>query len=120
MAMLNGSAGWGEAVVIAPWELYRAYGDERILADMWPAMVAWKERAATMARTGRHPDRIAARPEPAAHEAYLWDTGFHWGEWLAPGEQPADFGAFVAADKSDVATADLAHSAELMARIAES
>jgi alpha-L-rhamnosidase len=29
----------------------------------------------------------------------LWDTGFHWGEWLEPGFEIADFGAFVAADK---------------------
>jgi alpha-L-rhamnosidase len=48
----------------------------------------------------------------------LWDTGFHWGEWLAPGEEPTDFPAFVAADKADVATAFLAHSAGLTARIA--
>jgi alpha-L-rhamnosidase len=102
-----------------PWHLYRAYGDERILAEMWPAMVAWIGRAARMARTGRHPERAAARPVPAPHEAYLWDTGFHWGEWLAPGEEPVDFEAFVAADKADVATAYLAHSAGLMGRIAE-
>jgi alpha-L-rhamnosidase len=117
LSMLNGSAGWGDAVVIVPWHLYLAYGDERILAEMWPAMTAWIGRAATMARTGRHPERAAARPAP--HEAYLWDTGFHWGEWLAPGEEPTDFEAFVAADKSDVATAFLAHSAGLTARIAE-
>ena len=86
MAGLNGSAGWGDAAVIVPWELYRAYGDERILAEMWPAMTAWLARAERMARTGRHPDRAAARPTPAPHEKYLWDTGFHWGEWLEPGE----------------------------------
>ena len=36
--------------------------------------------------TQRHPARAARRPEPAPHEQYLWDTGFHWGEWLVPGE----------------------------------
>jgi alpha-L-rhamnosidase len=118
MAGLNGSAGWGDAVVIVPWELYRAYGDERILAETWPVMTAWVARAERIAATARHPGRAAARPSPAAHEKYLWDTGFHWGEWLAPGEEPHDFPAFVAADKSDVATAYLAHSAGLMARIA--
>jgi alpha-L-rhamnosidase len=118
VAALHGSAGWGDAVIAVPWELYRAYGDERILAEMWPAMVAWTARAERMARTRRHPDRVAARPVPAAHEEYLWDSGFHWGEWLAPGEEPAEFGAFVAADKSDVATAYLARGAGLMARIA--
>jgi hypothetical protein len=28
---LNGSAGWGDAIVIVPWELYRAYGDVQLL-----------------------------------------------------------------------------------------
>ena len=46
---------------------------------------AWLDRTERMARDGRHPCRVARRPEPAAHEQYLWDTGFHWGEWLVPG-----------------------------------
>ena len=36
---LNGSAGWGDAAVIVPWELYRAYGDRRLLEEQWPSMV---------------------------------------------------------------------------------
>jgi hypothetical protein len=52
------------------------------------------------------------------HERYLWDTGFHWGEWLEPGGAPADFGAFVQADKSEVATAYLYRSAATLVRIA--
>jgi alpha-L-rhamnosidase len=100
MAGLNGSAGWGDAVVIVPWELYRQYGDERILAEMWPAMRAWMDRTERM-----------------AHEC-LWDSGFHWGEWLVPGEEPLPFDAFLTADRSDVATAYFAYSARLMGRIA--
>jgi alpha-L-rhamnosidase len=100
MARLNGSAGWGDAVVIVPWELYRAYGDERILAEMWPAMVSWMDRTERMA------------------DSFLWNTGFHWGEWLVPDEEPLPFEAFLTADRSDVATAYFAHSARLMARIA--
>jgi alpha-L-rhamnosidase len=81
-------------------------------------MRAWTDRAERMARTQRHPDRAAVRPVPAPHEEYLWDTGFHWGEWLVPGEQPLPFDAFLTADRSNVATAYLAYSAGLMARIA--
>jgi alpha-L-rhamnosidase len=118
MSRLNGSAGWGDAVVIVPWELYRQYGDERILVEMWPAMVAWLGRAERMARTRRHPDRAAGRPTPEPHEEYLWDSGFHWGEWLVPGEEPLPFDAFLTADRGVVATAYFAYSAGLMARIA--
>jgi alpha-L-rhamnosidase len=116
IAFLNGSAGWGDACVLVPWETYLTYGDATVLAEAWPTMVRWLERAAAAARDHRHPDRTG----PAApHEQYLWDTGFHWGEWLEPGTHVADLGAFAALDKGDVATAFLAHSAGLAARIAE-
>jgi alpha-L-rhamnosidase-like protein len=118
VAFLNGSAGWGDAVVVVPWELYRAYGDTGVLEETWPAMVRWLDRAERMARDRRHPDRAARRPEAAPHERWLWDTGFHWGEWLEPGAEVGDFGAFAAADEGVVATAWYAHSAHLVGRIA--
>ncbi|MGY1787098.1 family 78 glycoside hydrolase catalytic domain [Geodermatophilus sp. SYSU D00698] len=118
VSFLNGSAGWGDAVVVVPWELYRAYGDTRVLEETWPAVVRWLDRTERAARERRHPERAARRPEPAPHERWLWDTGFHWGEWLVPGEEVGDFGAFVAADEGVVATAWYAHSAELAGRIA--
>ena len=114
---LNGSAGWGDAIVIVPWEIYRAYGDVRLLDEMWPNMVRWLHRAERTAATGRHPSRTGP---VRAHERYLWDTGFHWGEWLEPGDDMSGpFEEFVARDKSDVATAYFARSAGLMSRIAE-
>jgi len=82
-------------------------------------MTAWVDFAAAAAAAGRHPGRASARPGPAPHERYLWDTGFHWGEWLEPGAVIADFPAFAAADKSEVATAYLYRSAATVARIAE-
>ena len=81
------------------------------------AMAGWLNRAERMAATGRHPSRTGRR-QP--HERYLWDTGFHFGEWLPPGDDMSGpFDEFVARDKSDVATAYLARSAELMSRIAD-
>jgi alpha-L-rhamnosidase len=47
----------------------------------------------------------------------LWDTGFHWGEWLEPGFELTDFGAFAGADKSEVATAYLHRSAAILAQV---
>ncbi|MBK6885225.1 MAG: family 78 glycoside hydrolase catalytic domain [Tetrasphaera sp.] len=118
LARLNGSAGWGDAIALVPWELWGEYGDRGILEEMWPHLVRWIAYAASSAREHRHPDRVARGGEPAAYEIYLWDSGFHWGEWLEPGGEPQDFPAFVAADKSDVATAYLAHTAGLAAQIA--
>ncbi len=118
VSVLNGSAGWGDAAVVVPWELYRAYGDTAVLAELWPTMVRWLDRAERMAREQRHPARAAHRPVPAPHERWLWDTGFHWGEWLVPGEEVGDFGAFVASDEGHVATAYLGSSARLLSRVA--
>ncbi len=115
---LTGSAGWGDVVVSAPWDLYQAYGDVSLLRETWRAMTAWVRFAAAAAAGGRHPARAAARPEPAAHERYLWDTGFHWGEWMEPGAVVTDFPAFARADKSETATAYLYRSAATVALVA--
>jgi alpha-L-rhamnosidase len=121
LAEMNGSAGWGDAAVIVPWEIYRAYGDQRLLAEQWPSMAAWLGYVERAAAGARHPERAARHPEPLPHERYLWDSGFHFGEWLVPGADlkgPEEFEAFRRSDKADVATAYFAHSARLMSQIA--
>ena len=105
--------------MIVPWEIYRAYGDQRVLEEQWPSMVAWLDHVESAAAQGRHRDRVARSSRPRTHERYLWDTGFHFGEWLEPGQDLSDFEAFKANDKAEVATAFFAHSARLMSRIAE-
>jgi alpha-L-rhamnosidase len=114
-----GSAGWGDAAVIVPWELYRAYGDTWLLEEQWSSMVAWVEYAARQAREHRHPSRVEARPESAPHEKYLWDTGFHYGEWLEPGGFKFNVQELAAQDNGDIATAYLHHSSRLLARVAK-
>jgi len=118
LGWLNGSAGWGDVTASAPWDLYQAYGDTSLLRETWGPMTRWVDFAAAAAAGGRHPDRVAARPEPAPHERHLWDTGFHWGEWLEPGAVITDFPAFARADKSEVATAYLYRSAATVAQVA--
>ena len=107
-----GSAGWGDAAVIVPWELWRAYGDLESLRRQLPSMRAWVDYAARSAASQRHPARVAARPHPAPWEEFLWDSGFHFGEWLEPGEVPRPDAQ---ADHSIVATAFLHRSATLLA-----
>jgi alpha-L-rhamnosidase len=115
---LQASSGWGDVIVLAPWAMYEAYGDPAVLAESWEAMQRWVGYAADRASAGRSDARVAASAVPAPHEQYLWDTGFHWGEWLEPNVDLSDFGAFVRADKSEVATAYLHRSASTIARIA--
>ena len=126
--MMTGSAGWGDAIVAVPWELYESYGDEQVLAENWDAMVRWVEWALEHARTTRHhvPRERSAEPEP--YEQYLWDGTFHWGEWTEPRERDADGNridpikhdpmAWFMADKGEVGTAYLYRSTSTLARIA--
>ncbi|WP_326950566.1 glycoside hydrolase family 78 protein [Amycolatopsis sp. NBC_01307] len=108
---MAGSAGWGDAAVLVPWELWRAYGDREVLAGQYESMVRWVEYAAAAARERRHPDRVRSAP----HDEFLWDTGGHFGEWLEPGVPPHPDPT---ADHGIVATAYLARSAGVLARVA--
>ena len=128
-AMMTGSAGWGDAIAEVPWELYRAYGDRRVLAENWDAMERWAQWALKTARTSRHPSRVERSAEPLPHEQYLWDGSFHWGEWAEPKPTAPDGTlidpiqtnpmAWFAADKGEIGTAYLYRTVSTLARIAE-
>ena len=129
MATMTGAAGWGDAIVYVPWQMYRAYGDLTVLAENFDAMRRWVGWAADVAATRRHASRIERSPEPSPHEQFLWDGSFHWGEWLEPktrladgrrvSDMEADPRAWFTADKSEVATAYLYLSAKRLAKIAD-
>ncbi|MFF4117591.1 family 78 glycoside hydrolase catalytic domain [Streptomyces sp. NPDC001714] len=126
--LMTGSAGWGDAIVLVPWELYETYGDRRVLDENWDAMVRWVEWALTTARTARHPSRVARSAEPLPHEEFIWDGSFHWGEWCEPKPRAADGSliepeddepeAWMKTDKGEVGTAFLYRSTSTLARIA--
>jgi alpha-L-rhamnosidase len=116
---IQGSSGWGDAAVHVPWELYLASGRTDFLAPQLDSMRRWVDFAAARAASGRHPERAAARPEPLPHERYLWDSGFHFGEWLEPGVPLADeFRRILTMDHGPTATAYLFRSADELSRIA--
>jgi alpha-L-rhamnosidase len=74
LGALHGSAGWGDAVVSVPWDLYQAYGDASLLREMWGPMTAWVRFAAAAAAGGRHPAscrRATCCPR--------WPTTATWG-----------------------------------------
>ncbi|BCW71056.1 alpha-L-rhamnosidase [Arthrobacter sp. NicSoilB8] len=118
MAFTNGSAGWGDAVVMVPWEIHLATGDAGILEQNWEAMERWLGYIRSTAEGSRHPARAAAHGTPAPHEQFLWDTGFHFGEWMEPGGPEPDLFASRSADNGIVATAYYRHTSAIMARIA--
>ncbi|WP_067242888.1 alpha-L-rhamnosidase [Microbacterium resistens] len=83
---IHAAAGWADAITIAPWELYRHYGDPRFLRDNLDAMRAWVEyQTADAAAT--HPSRIdpdTASEEVLARHRLLWNGQPNFGDWLAP------------------------------------
>lgn len=93
------SAAWGDAAVICPWTIYQCYGDRGILEQQFKSMKDWVEY-------------IHAQGE----QPWLWNTGFHFGDWLAL-DAPAD--GYVGATATDlIATAFYAYSCRLLAEAA--
>ncbi|CAH1192441.1 Alpha-L-rhamnosidase [Paenibacillus allorhizoplanae] len=60
------SAAWGDAAVICPWTVYQYYGDKRLLAEQYESMKGWISYIRSQ-----------------GDQEYLWNTGFHFGDWLA-------------------------------------
>lgn len=96
----HSSSAWGDAAVICPWTLYECYGDKRILAEQYESMKAW----------------ITYIRAQGDHE-YLWNTGFHFGDWLGLDSKPDSY--IGATDRDFIATAFYAYSTSLMQRTAE-
>ncbi|WP_405392806.1 glycoside hydrolase family 78 protein [Streptomyces sp. NBC_01102] len=87
----SGAAGWGDAGVTVPWALYQAYGDERVLEQSWSSMLRW----------------LTYLEE---HSSGLLRPADGYGDWLNIGDETP---------KDVIGTAYFAHSADLVARIAE-
>jgi alpha-L-rhamnosidase len=59
------SAGWGDVAIIAPWTLYRVYGDKRLLETQYTSMKAYVDFI-----------------RKTAGDSYLWKGGSIFGDWL--------------------------------------
>lgn len=80
----DSSTGWSDACIFVPYTLYEKYGDIRILEDMYPSMKKWVEYAISQAETKTPISHIIRGKNHKENEKYLWNTGFHFGDWLAP------------------------------------
>lgn len=76
---VTGVAGWSDAIVWIPYDMYRVTGNQLVLKDNFEAMEAWCEYIIRTAEEKRGYHNI-----PYEHDRYLWNTGFHFGEWLVP------------------------------------
>lgn len=103
--MRRGSAAWGDAVTIIPWQMYLFYGDRDMLEENFDAMRRWVDYVAA---DTQDKDLWTCKSE----EKKLW--GKHYGDWLA---QDAPYGSYIGATEVDlVATAFHARSVELLVK----
>ena len=70
------SSAWGDAATIIPWNTYIQYGDKTILEKQFDSMKAWVD--------------YIKREDESHGNNRLWDSGFHFGDWLAQDGEDAN------------------------------
>ena len=93
---LKGSSGWADAVAVIPEQLYIATGDERLLAEEYPAAVRW------------------VRYMRSHSEGGLFRAGTRYGDWLAGDGE----GLIGKTDRVLISTAFSFRCAEIVRRMA--
>lgn len=96
-----GSAGWADVATIIPWNMYLAYGDKTILETQYPSMKAW----------------VGFMEQKSKDD--LWNTGFHFGDWLFYRPDDDNDGRSAITDKYLIAQCFFAHSTQLLANTAK-
>lgn len=112
------SAAWGDAVAIVPWVLWERYADDRPLRENYAAMQAWVDYQMRTAEAELPPRfaETAPTPEQEANHRLLWNTGFHFGDWLAPStllEAPMPDSAMIAPARTAEIVAAMFHANSL-------
>ncbi len=97
----TGSTGWADVANIIPWNVYLAYGDTKVLQDQYNSMKAWVEYMQTNSKNN------------------LWNTGFHFGDWLFYRPDDDNDGRAAVTDKYLIAQCFFAHSTQLLINAAK-
>ena len=89
------SSAWGDAAVIVPWEVYRAYGNKALLRRQFPSMRKWVDYIGSITTT---PD--------------LWTGCWHFADWLG---LDAPSGSYKGSSREEfIASAFYAYSTSLV------
>ena len=97
----GGATGWADVATIIPWNMYLHYGDKRILENQYKSMKAWVSYMEN------------------ASKNYLWNTGFHFGDWLFYRPFDDNDGRSAVTDKYLIAQCFYANSVQLMINAAK-
>ena len=97
----GGSAGWSDVACVIPWNIYLAYGDERVLEDQYAGMKAW----------------VGFMQQQST--ANLWNKGAHFGDWLFYSVNDDRDGTSAITNKYLIAQCFYAHSTQLLINAAQ-
>ena len=97
----TGSTGWADVANIIPWNIYLAYGDKKILEDQYSGMKAWVGYMQANSKND------------------LWNTGFHFGDWLFYRPDDDNDGRSAVTDKYLIAQCFYANSTQLLINAAK-
>ncbi len=95
------SAGWADCSTIIPWNMYLAYGDKKILEAQYSSMKAYVESIRKVAKND------------------LWNSGFHFGDWLFYRPEDDNDGRAAVTDKYLIAQCFYANSTQLVINAAK-
>jgi alpha-L-rhamnosidase len=90
------ACGWADAATIIPWTMYLAYGDTRILEEQYESMKAWVGYIQSVSKNN------------------LWNSGFHFGDWLFYTMDNDVSGRAAVTDKYLIAQCFYAYSTQIM------
>ncbi|MCM1144107.1 MAG: glycoside hydrolase family 78 protein [Lachnoclostridium sp.] len=113
----DGGIGWSDSFEIIPWALYRHYGDDTMMRELYEPLTKWmayrRSRSGAMRRANK-------RIVPKAMQPYTLDHEWLWGEWLEPGADTAEYRRNLRKyGDLEVSTAYMYYSHLLMSQIAE-
>ncbi|HRH60510.1 MAG TPA: alpha-L-rhamnosidase C-terminal domain-containing protein, partial [Chitinophagaceae bacterium] len=97
----GGSTGWADCATIIPWNMYLAYGDKQILENQYASMKAWVKYMTDSSNN------------------YLWNRGFHFGDWLFYRPFDDNDGRSAVTDKYFIAQCFYANSVQLVINTAK-
>ncbi len=97
----NGSAGWADVATIIPWDMYVSYGDKGILEAQYESMKKWVDYVSSVTKND------------------LWNSGFHFGDWLFYRPDDDNDGRAAVTDKYMIAQTFYAHSTQLLINAAK-
>ena len=94
---------WGEAATVIPWNVYLHFGDPQILKDQYASMKGWV-------------GYMKGEDEKTGGKR-LWQTGFHYGDWLAL-DGKVNNGVYGATDVKLIASAYYWYSTTILKKTA--